>query len=991
MGAPQYASSTSMPRESPIRVNPNYPLQQSVVPSQSSPGALFPNEGTPRDDGETTRNSSRRRKVSGQGYTRNSQQPDLLPAAPDVPKAPPVSYRDPYGSSDIRPPTSDSSRSFAARARVIPQNADPSFTNPPPLDVESIVREKRHSRRGSISHNPGPINPGVQQPLQESTLTSRVDPLTPEQSPKAANFRQNKTGDRPPPLQGTVISRSRQPSDTTTPPVRSQARKVSVGVGEEGADWAANRSPLQKLEGRLNEYSKEEKRARVQEAERRLRENKSSVAHRRGSSLGELAVNRARSKYEPAPGIDTDGKGSLDHANQEGFVRDPSQTIDYKPSRQVSTDSRGQNQSDHFRKTSEPTRYQQPADGISGLALDQAIPHDKVDSPRKRSADVDLSRGVRFHDQSQADRLSDTMAESPVIADTNNTRTRNPNFGDTEPDMNVQRNDTRKSQQHQRQRKEYTVGDRSSREVPEQQKQLYSSRIEPTPENDTAAAFGGAPDPVQGHAVRGYGHGVKYDIPPQTAGGINARQQIGFGSRQGAITDGPKHHDHHVSGSLHHDHHDGKVAPALTNGPPRHLSEWRQGSVARLTLADFTVDGGSSNTSKAWWEREQKGVRHRSSASNRIKQETVSLDGGYEDNSGMIKSHFLLRDRLFNAIENSRRDPVAVRARQYIGYYGTSRVRRRNRSWLRQPGSLLNLRLPKDFQPVSRSSPLLPANQSSNLSLYNLLHILKPSISQKLTRRTRSVRELVPAAATSFSPPLYLKCGPLLRYTGLRRDKIENARSRAGSPLTERETWRGSVLIVTVDSDSSYTPAPTLRLFHQPMDLLPPPPPQLDGESSDSVPFEYVDPIAGLPKLSRTGKTVYVKPAEDLEGGVDVSRIETDDGLYEETRTANVPTSYGKADELLGRGMPPSSGKTKTTQRTGKQAGRYREVKGVRLHAERGVTFWRFNLEVELGDKEARIAYSINKAASVGIWVPARGQTMNVMFHSCNGFSLSVE
>ena len=254
----------------------------------------------------------------------------------------------------------------------------------------------------------------------------------------------------------------------------------------------------------------------------------------------------------------------------------------------------------------------------------------------------------------------------------------------------------------------------------------------------------------------------------------------------------------------------------------------------------------------------------------------------------------------------------------------------------------------------------------------------------------RSIRIPVPAVLKSFKPRLYLKCGPLLRYTGLKGDVFEPSRASTTSSNSKQEIWRGSVLIVTVDSHSSYNPAPTLRLFHQPMDLLPPPPQQVDGLEGEQLSSEYVDPIAGLPKMSRNGSTVYVKPVEDLEEGVDVSQIEDDDGLYEETRTANVPTLYGKADEFLG-GPSRASNKSRTVPSESRsQSGIFREVRGVRLHAERGVTFWRFNLEVELGQSQARIAYSINQATSIGFWVPAKGQTMNIMFHSCNGFSMSV-
>ena len=192
-------------------------------------------------------------------------------------------------------------------------------------------------------------------------------------------------------------------------------------------------------------------------------------------------------------------------------------------------------------------------------------------------------------------------------------------------------------------------------------------------------------------------------------------------------------------------------------------------------------------------------------------------------------------------------------------------------------------------------------------------------------------------------------------------------------------------MIVTIDEESKYSPAPTLRLFPEPIDLLPPPPQEINDENGHGLPSEYIDPIAGLPKLTRTGTIVYVKPAEDLEQEVDLSRIETDDGLFEESRTAYVPTSYGMPKSR------PQSANSKTQRRDRNARGRGQAVRGIRLHAERGVTFWRFNLEVELTIRQMRIGYSINDAPSIGFWVPARGESMNVMFHSCNGFSMSVK
>ncbi|KAL1603850.1 hypothetical protein SLS60_005442 [Paraconiothyrium brasiliense] len=225
-----------------------------------------------------------------------------------------------------------------------------------------------------------------------------------------------------------------------------------------------------------------------------------------------------------------------------------------------------------------------------------------------------------------------------------------------------------------------------------------------------------------------------------------------------------------------------------------------------------------------------------------------------------------------------------------------------------------------------------------------------------------------PTTHTTFNPPLYLKCGPLLRYTGLRRDK-----SRPGR---DREIWRGSVMIVTTDEGSSYQKPPTLRLFTQPMDLLPHPPEDVDP---DNLHPAYVDPLEGQVKVSRTGKTLYVKAIDDIPVDVDLSREEDDTGLFSELRSSMSPQSAG----------PQKSSRIK--KRDGEKLGKMKEIPAVRLHAERGVTFWRFNLEVELGPKQARIAYRINRGPAIGFWVPARGETMNIMFHSCNGFSLSVD
>ena len=235
-------------------------------------------------------------------------------------------------------------------------------------------------------------------------------------------------------------------------------------------------------------------------------------------------------------------------------------------------------------------------------------------------------------------------------------------------------------------------------------------------------------------------------------------------------------------------------------------------------------------------------------------------------------------------------------------------------------------------------------------------------------------------APTRFKPPLYLQCGPLLRYCGIRSEKFPS-RSQRGV-ISERQIWRGSVMIVTRDADSSYEIAPTLRLFVQDIELLPPPPHQVNGE----VPPEYVDPIAGHPKLGRRGETLYVRPVEHLDEAKDLSRIETDEGLFESSRSPSDAPLADPTGELPGS----FASRQKRMGVDGEKTQKYKDVRGFRLHAEHERTFWRFNIEIELREKQQRIGYRINRGPCMSFWVPPVGQAMNIMFHSCNGFSASV-
>jgi len=211
-----------------------------------------------------------------------------------------------------------------------------------------------------------------------------------------------------------------------------------------------------------------------------------------------------------------------------------------------------------------------------------------------------------------------------------------------------------------------------------------------------------------------------------------------------------------------------------------------------------------------------------------------------------------------------------------------------------------------------------------------------------------------------FSPALSLKCGPLLRFTGIQ--------SMSESDPTGR-VWRGSAMIVTHDHESDYGTPPVMRIFKQPAELLPPERAVQPGEDDES------DPLVGHVKLGRKGQALYVRALHQLTSETDLSRVEDDSGLFERS-------SYSGNDKDVAN---------RISKIDGEKLQQYRDLKAHRLLSERGVTFWRFLMEIELTDEQQRIAYRINGGPALAFWVPSKHQTMNMMFHSCNGFSHDIK
>lgn len=88
-------------------------------------------------------------------------------------------------------------------------------------------------------------------------------------------------------------------------------------------------------------------------------------------------------------------------------------------------------------------------------------------------------------------------------------------------------------------------------------------------------------------------------------------------------------------------------------------------------------------------------------------------------------------------------------------------------------------------------------------------------------------------------------------------------------------------------------------------------------------------------------------------------------------------------------------GESNATTRPKKQ-----RVEGLKLYADPDKTFWRFTLQLPLADVETQWQYtmpnvyfmsSVSKEQSRQFVVPAATESMRIMFHSCNGFSVGTD
>ncbi|KAI0506946.1 hypothetical protein F5B22DRAFT_430114 [Xylaria bambusicola] len=841
------------------------------------------------------------------------------PAVPDVPRGPPINYGNIYGNRGSpyagNPADQHSlSRSFHGLE---------SQTNAVNMEPETFYKDvtppaERQSRQPAYDRAYQNFNDGVVSPehLERELVRS-------------GSIRRPPNGYRP---------------DRRDP--ASPKRRESLGPEPQQTMWAADRSPLQKLELTLDSITKEEKRARVEAAERRAREraaqvSKSTAAVEKNQPLPERQASQqtqARSKDLSVGGGRSRHRGTADSAQampatdiaygtlsqsppevvQQHEIpgQSPRSQIPISKNRSVSAATNGTPQRNlSFREraaTQERGFPQEPNEVVNSVAqvaargenaapvrsgsnkLKKNPPGDPWYTARREAEERSAERSATYNRLNATDSNNYAGAQSPSH-DTSYAAARL--AGGMAQDRSSPINNPRPPARGK------TFGeDRAAEEPPSRIKEL-------------AAAIG-----------FGRSNSMEADRQPYSSTSKNMPILSGRNMQHNTL-DGPMSHQQEPATS-------GELSSATSLNQNRH-------NTALAKAFQGTQPG----------DRGTKSVKFQ--------------DGGQEPG--------VSNDHLSDATHSRHH------VREYLHHHdglkpgqGTYRAPVYSDEWKQGAVGLL-------------SGPLLDLSQEPVQTLdkstawWEAGNKRRPSISTQPPKRTFDGGNDDDETRTAFKPPIYLKCGPLLRYCGIRVEEMHARMSRDNLP-SNKEIWRGSVMIVTQDSGSTYNPAPILRLFVQPIELLPPPPAELKGEQP-LLP-EYVDPIAGIPKVGNHGETLYVRPVDQLEEAKDLSMVEPDDGLFELVRS---PPDDGTPD-------PPGSfpNRKRRIEVDGEKLGKFKDVRGSRLHAERGHTFWRFNIEIELRDKQQRIAYRINGGPATGFWVPARGESMNIMFYSCNGFSQSV-
>jgi hypothetical protein len=198
---------------------------------------------------------------------------------------------------------------------------------------------------------------------------------------------------------------------------------------------------------------------------------------------------------------------------------------------------------------------------------------------------------------------------------------------------------------------------------------------------------------------------------------------------------------------------------------------------------------------------------------------------------------------------------------------------------------------------------------------------------------------------------LEVKCGPLLNYRRM-----------------ENETWFGSVLIVTKGGGLGGGAEPQLIW-------------KTVGSSSGSE----GSPSSATEHNGKVNGSNVNQPPTEPHGTVNGVDYTSSQGPASIQIRNNANIGNDKANGIPGKVGDAGSIESK--------------VPGTKLYSDALNTFWRFDLEVQMQQSEIEVAYRIpdlkfvqgTKTDKQSFFIPAVSESMRIMFHSCNGFSVGTD
>jgi hypothetical protein len=183
---------------------------------------------------------------------------------------------------------------------------------------------------------------------------------------------------------------------------------------------------------------------------------------------------------------------------------------------------------------------------------------------------------------------------------------------------------------------------------------------------------------------------------------------------------------------------------------------------------------------------------------------------------------------------------------------------------------------------------------------------------------------------TAGGESLQVKVGPLLNYRRM-----------------ERNTWFGSVLVVTRGGGLDHAPTAPELSFHT----------RTIQSTSSGVIQESIEINGG---------------SGPVNGGDHTNRQQS--SAFQDSQQISQPDAV-----------------------SGSKSGDVKVV-GTKLYSDPTNTFWRFSLEVAMQESEIQVSYDItglkfpgSKTGKQTFFVPAISDSMRIMFHSCNGFSVGTD